>query len=82
MAVNAQTTIPQAILDEIVEELGRINFGSLEIYVQNKQVTQITVRNIKKTGVSNGSGHKKPESVQVNNGNPLNPTIRVLTIKK
>lgn len=76
------STIPQTILDEIVDELGRINFGSLEIYVQNSQVTQITVRNIKKTVSGNGNGHKKIEKVKESIINPVSNNIRVLTIKK
>lgn len=76
------STIPQTILDEIVDELGRINFGSLEIYVQNRQVTQITVRNIKKTSTASQNGHKKLESIKTNMHNPIKNNIRVLTIKK
>lgn len=40
--------IPQALLGEIKDALEGVRFGSVEIYVQNKTVTQITVRNIKK----------------------------------
>jgi len=76
------STIPQPILEEIVEELGRINFGSLEIYVQNRQVTQITVRNIKKTMSAPKNGHKKLESIKTNIVSPIKNNIRVLTIKK
>lgn len=53
-------------MDEIKGELEKIGYGSLEIYVQNNKVTQITVRNIKKT------------NVDINDENK----IRVLTIKK
>ena len=45
--------ISQALISEIVHALQTINtYGSIEIYVQNSVVTQITVRNIKKTQVS------------------------------
>lgn len=40
------------LLDEIKKALSSINFGSLEIYVQSGNVTQITVRQIKKTSGS------------------------------
>lgn len=41
-----------SLLSEIEEALDSIVFGSIEIYVQDKEVTQITVRNIKKTKVA------------------------------
>jgi len=40
-----------AIINEIQKALGDIIFGSVELYVQNRKVTQITVRHIKKTNV-------------------------------
>lgn len=39
------------LLSEIKEALKSVSYGSIEIFVQNKTVTQITVRNIKKTSV-------------------------------
>lgn len=39
------------LLSEIKEALRSVSYGSIEIFVQNKVVTQITVRNIKKTSV-------------------------------
>lgn len=45
--------ISEALISEIVHALKTVNtYGSIEIYVQNSVVTQITVRNIKKTSVS------------------------------
>lgn len=45
--------ISQALVDEIVLALKTVShYGSIEIYVQNSVVTQITIRNIKKTSVS------------------------------
>ena len=38
------------LITEILEGLKTITWGSLEIYVQKGEVTQITQRNIKKTG--------------------------------
>ena len=40
-----------AIISEIQKALDDIVFGSVELYVQNRKVTQITVRHIKKTNV-------------------------------
>lgn len=40
-----------AIIGEIQKALDDIIFGSVELYVQNRKVTQITVRHIKKTNV-------------------------------
>lgn len=42
--------ISQALLDEVTTAIKSVSpFGSVEIFVQNNTVTQITVRNIKKT---------------------------------
>ncbi len=43
-------TISQTLLTEITNALKNVSpYGSVEIYVQDSVVTQITVRNIKKT---------------------------------
>jgi hypothetical protein len=48
---SAQNMTP-ALLSEIEVALARvIPYGSIEIYVQNNIITQITVRTIKKTSV-------------------------------
>jgi hypothetical protein len=48
---SAKNISPQ-LLDEIQAAFSLIrSYGSIEIYVQNSVVTQITVRNIKKTSV-------------------------------
>lgn len=48
------------LLEEVKEALRSIkDYGSLEIYVSGGVVTQITVRNIKKT---NGFSVNKPDS--------------------
>jgi hypothetical protein len=45
--------ITQVLLDEIKEALKNVRgYGSVEIYVQDHKVTQITERNIKKTNHS------------------------------
>lgn len=42
--------ISKTLVLEIKEALGSVSsYGSVEIYIQNGVVTQITVRNIKKT---------------------------------
>lgn len=40
-----------SIIDEIKEAIDNINYGSVEVIVQNGQVTQISTRIIKKTNV-------------------------------
>lgn len=40
------------LIDEIEQALKNVSYGSIELYVQDKVVTQITVRSIKKTSVS------------------------------
>lgn len=50
--------ISQTLVDEIKRSLKNVEaYGSVEIYVQNGVVTQITVRNIQKT--ANGTPPKK-----------------------
>jgi hypothetical protein len=44
--------LPDALLEELSRALSGMTFGSIELYVQNGVVTQITVRNIKKTSVN------------------------------
>ena len=42
--------ISKALLEEITSSLKSVSpYGSVEIYVQDNTVTQITIRNIKKT---------------------------------
>ena len=49
-------SVSKDLVEEIIQALRSVSdYGSLEIYVQNNLVTQITVRNIKKTlSVANG----------------------------
>ena len=50
ITTRIQTHISQELIDEIMKALRSVKgWGSIEIYVQNHSVTQITVRNIKKT---------------------------------
>lgn len=43
--------VSSSLFSEIKSALESVNYGSIEIIVQNKIVTQITVRNIHKTSV-------------------------------
>jgi len=49
--INNTKTVTTQLIDEIKEALESVKFGSIEIFIQNKIVTQITVRNIRKTSV-------------------------------
>jgi hypothetical protein len=51
MAKSTQKEIPAHLLTEIKSALQSVRYGSIEIFVQNKIITQITVRNIHKTSV-------------------------------
>lgn len=61
MADNTYSTlkISQELIEEIIEAIHDINYGSIEIYVQDNLVTQITVRKIKKTNVTLNGKSKK-----------------------
>ena len=63
MRLKTVAVPPKQILTEIISSLAAIeSHGSVEIFVQNRKVTQITVRNIKKTGnfeaARVGNGHR------------------------
>ncbi|PIP74715.1 MAG: hypothetical protein CO135_02615 [Candidatus Levybacteria bacterium CG_4_9_14_3_um_filter_35_16] len=48
-----------SLLGEIERALSDIVFGSVELYVSDRKVTQITVRNIRKTSMEVGQAEKK-----------------------
>ena len=48
MTNSFKKNLSERLMEDIKTELERIGYGSLEIYVQNNKVTQMTVRNIKK----------------------------------
>lgn len=53
-------SISQALLEELTQALQHVGpYGSVEIYIQNSVVTQITMRNIKKTDTTDRNGHAK-----------------------
>lgn len=51
MTNSNQKQISNHLLSEIKNSLESVQYGSIEIFVQNRVVTQITVRNIHKTSV-------------------------------
>lgn len=51
MNKKKSNSVPLHLLEEIKSALGNVDFGSIEIFIQNKIVTQITVRNIHKTSL-------------------------------
>lgn len=61
--------VSSQLLSEIKEALESVNFGSIEIFVQDKVVTQITVRNIKKTSVEIESEFQVSSSSHSQNSN-------------
>lgn len=53
--------LPVTLVDELEKALQTVTYGSIEIFVQDSVVTQITVRNIKKTSVGISKISKKNE---------------------
>lgn len=51
MIKKDEKQIPAHLLSEIKSALQSVKYGSIEIFVQNQVITQITVRNIHKTSV-------------------------------
>ena len=51
------------LLQEIENALGRVDFGSVEIIVQDKKVTQISVRSIKKTSIDITQDSEIPQQI-------------------
>lgn len=51
--MNTQSlTLPESLTEELAKALSSISYGSIELIVQDNVVTQITIRNIKKTSVN------------------------------
>lgn len=51
MSKTHKNLISSNLLSEIKDALESVDYGSIEIFIQNKVVTQITVRNIHKRSV-------------------------------
>ena len=75
-------SIPSSLMDEIKDALKNVMYGSVEIYVQDKKVTQITVRNIKKTSMTMDEVTQLSKSSAYQSNRSHDNKIRVLTIKK
>jgi hypothetical protein len=58
--------VSSQLLNEIKAALQSVNFGSIEIYINDNSVTQITTRTIKKTSVT---VNKKSQSSSVKKNN-------------
>ena len=78
-----------ALLDEIKNVLKSVSFGSVEIYVQNSKVTQLTVRKIVKTkyDINEDDTLEQPQTIslktiQINQHQAKLTQNRVLTKKK
>lgn len=56
MNTYSTSNLSEDALEEIRQALKDLDYGSVEIYVQNSEITQITKRTIKKTARKNGSG--------------------------
>ncbi len=65
MIKTTKKQIPAHLLDEIKSALESVKFGSIEIFVQNKIITQITVRNIHKTSMDIEKNQDIKNSVKV-----------------
>lgn len=51
--MNHINPVPSHLMEEIARAIQSVDaYGSIEIYVQNRVVTQITIRNIKKTSMA------------------------------
>ena len=81
MSYSTQRVSSQ-LLEEIKTALDTIRYGSVEIYVQDKQVTQITVRSIKKTKLEIEHQRHDSESKPATNVQNLPKRVRVLTLQK
>lgn len=73
------------LIKKIEDALSSINFGSIEIHVQGKVATQITVRNIEKTSIEINNANSQAQvtqqvtSSQTNNGQVEQSFIAVHT---
>lgn len=64
---SSENVAPSHLISEIKDALKSVTYGSIEIFIQDKIVTQITVRNIHKTSVEIDSGKTTSnKSVRVN----------------
>ncbi|MBI4067643.1 DUF2292 domain-containing protein [Candidatus Gottesmanbacteria bacterium] len=65
MQSDSNIKLSQSLIDELTHALHMIKgYGSIEIYVQDSTVTQITVRNIKKTKVNIDSSYSNGKTTR------------------
>ena len=57
------------VINEVEKALDEILYGSVELFVQDGNVTQITVRRIQKTGVT--LGNHSDQNISTGNNYPL-----------
>lgn len=74
--------ISTKLLEEIRTALRGIQYGSVEIYIQDKKVTQITVRNIKKTKLDIDQEGKQNGQMQTRPNSSSNGKLEVLTLSE
>ena len=55
------------LAEEIIRSIQGVSYGSVEIYIQGGKVTQISVRQIKKTSITSIDGNGKGEVDPYNN---------------
>ena len=72
---STQKIKPQ-LISQIVDALHNKAFGSVEIYIQNYRVTQITERTITKVSRS-GNGQKKFLSTKTNQVSPQKSKLTI-----
>lgn len=65
------------LISEIKNALKSVRFGSVEIFVQDNTVTQITVRNIKKTSVGINEEEISSEAPSLNSRIQTRSKIRI-----
>ena len=58
MSIYSTKEISPVLIEEIIEALQNVRWGSVEIFVQDSQVVQITERNIRKTRPTTIKGQK------------------------
>lgn len=59
---HSPLTVSSQLIKELVQSIRQVDgYGSVEIYIQNHIVTQITVRNIKKTTAKIPTNTVKPK---------------------
>lgn len=61
---NSKKNISPKLVEELTDAISRVEYGSVEVIVQNKTVTQITVRSIRKTNVTVSTEIKEEKEIR------------------